>query len=117
MDDPDAPAVVWDHWVLFNLPADLLALPGDLPKVSQLASGATQGQHSWGKYGYGGPCPPQGPLHTYRLFVYAVDQSLDLPANATKQQLLAALEGHILAESSLTATYQRKEEDEGGGGM
>lgn len=115
MDDPDAPAEVWDHWVLFNLPPDLLALPEGRPKVSQLAGGAVQGRNSWGKYGYGGPCPPQGPPHTYRFFVYAVDQSLPLPVNPTKQQLLEALEGHILAEGSLTSTYQRMKEDDDGG--
>ena len=114
MDDPDVPAGVWDHWVVFNLPPDVLALPEGQAKVSQLAGGAVQGRNSWGKYGYGGPCPPQGPPHTYRFFVYAVDRSLTLPANATKQQLLAALEGHILAESALTATYQRMKEDDGG---
>ena len=116
MDDPDAPTGVWDHWVLFNLPRNLLTLPEDQPKVSQLGSGAIQGRNGWGRYGYGGPCPPQGPPHTYRFFVYAVDQSLTLPANATQQQLLAALEGHILVESALTGTCQRMKEDDGDSG-
>lgn len=116
MDDPDAPSGVWDHWVLFNLPRNLLTLPEDQPKVSQLGSGAIQGRNGWGRYGYGGPCPPQGPPHTYRFFVYAVDQSLTLPANATQQQLLAALEGHILVESALTGTCQRMKEDDGDSG-
>ena len=59
MDDPDAPGGVWDHWVAFNLPPDLLALPAGRPKVVQLASGAVQGRNSWGSSGYGGPARPR----------------------------------------------------------
>ncbi len=107
MDDPDAPGGTWVHWVLFNVPGDMPGLPEDQPTTPELPSGGVQGRNSWGNTGYGGPCPPEGRAHTYRFFLYAVDGALDLPAGATKQELLAALEGHILAESVLTGTYQR----------
>lgn len=102
LDDPDAPGGVFTHWTLFNLPSS----------VSELAEGAAseatleaqQGQTSWGKAGYGGPCPPSG-VHHYIFTLYAVDSLLDLPAGASKKQLLSALEGHILAQTELTGLY------------
>ena len=57
--------------------------------------------------GYGGPCPPAGPSHRYRFIIYALDQSLNLTAGASKQQVLNAMDGHILAQAQLTGTYQR----------
>ena len=107
MDEPDAPIGVWNHWVLFNIPSEITALPENQPKSAQLSNGAVQGRNSWGRTGYDGPCPPNGPAHTHRFFLYALDISLDLGSSANKQQLQNALSGHILAESLLTGTYQR----------
>ena len=108
MDDPDAPGpAAWTHWVLFDLPASQRSLPENLPTTAQLASGAIQGPTDFGTPGYGGPCPPPGPAHTYRFILYAVSGSLGLPASATKLQVLAALEGRILAQSLLTGTFGR----------
>ena len=118
MDDPDAAGRTWDHWVLFNLPFTERGLPEHQPTIAQLPNGSTQGQNSWRRTGYGGPCPPSGPAHTYRFIIYAVDRSLILPVGPTKFELQAALAGHILAESLLTATYQRPgtggDDDDGG---
>ena len=107
MDDPDAPVGVWDHWIAFNLPASLLELTEAQPKGYPLTAGGVKGKNSWGDSGYGGPCPPSGPAHTYRFILYAVDRSLDLDAGASKKEVLDALEGHVLAESLLTGTYGR----------
>ena len=71
--------------------------------------GGGQGRNTWGDIDYGGPCPPLGPAHTYRFNLYAVDGSLTLSAGASKQQLLSALTGRILAESLLTGTYQSQQ--------
>ncbi len=102
MDDPDAPAGTWDHWIVYDIP----------PEVTQLAEGAPppgrQGRNSWGRIGYGGPCPPPGPAHHYVFRIYALDiPSLGLPDGATKAQVLAAMEGHILAQATLVGTYGR----------
>jgi hypothetical protein len=105
MDDPDAPGGTWDHWVVFNIPSSSLELPEGQPKTPQLPSGASQGSNSWDEIGYGGPCPPAGPAHHYRFFLYALDRSLDLPTGASKVQVLDAMAEHILAESLLTGTY------------
>ena len=101
MDDPDAPAGTWVHWVLFNLPAG----------TSQLAQGknggGTEGKNDFNKIGYGGPCPPRGSTHRYYIKLYALDKSLDLKAGATKAQLESAMKGHILAQGQLIGVYGR----------
>jgi Raf kinase inhibitor-like YbhB/YbcL family protein len=107
MDDPDAPGGTWDHWVIFEIPAGSLELPEGRPATPRLPGGAIQGSNSWGETGYGGPCPPPGPAHVYRFFVYALDRSLDLPAGASKAAVLDAMAGHILAESLLAGSYGR----------
>jgi hypothetical protein len=63
MDDPDAPAGTWVHWVLYDLPADTKELSEGVAKQEQLPSGARQGRNDFGKVGYGGPCPPPGKPH------------------------------------------------------
>ena len=107
VDDPDAPGRVFTHWVLFNLPADSRELPEAVPTQPQLSSGALQGKNDFGKTGYGGPCPPPGRPHRYQFTLYALDQLLDLKSGASKQQVLEAMQGHILGQGQLTGTYQR----------
>ncbi|RME48616.1 MAG: YbhB/YbcL family Raf kinase inhibitor-like protein [Caldilineae bacterium] len=102
MDDPDAPVGVWDHWLLFNLPAGTRALP----EKATPPAGSVDGKNSWGRTGYGGPCPPRG-THRYFFKLYALDTSLNLPAGASKKDLLRAMEGHILAQAELMGTYAR----------
>ncbi len=107
VDDPDAPAGVWTHWVLFNLPADSRQLPEAIPSQNQLPSGALQGRNDFGSIGYGGPCPPPGGPHRYYFTLYALDQPLDLKAGASRRQVLDAMQGHILAQGQLMGTYER----------
>lgn len=106
MDDPDAPIGVWDHWVLFNLPAEIRSLPEAVPPDADLAQGGRHGRNSWKRLGYGGPCPPGG-THRYFFRLYALDTALNLPAGATKKDVLRAMEGHILAQAELMGTYRR----------
>jgi Raf kinase inhibitor-like YbhB/YbcL family protein len=107
MDDPDAPAGTWVHWVLYNLPASVRELPENLPKVEQLPDGARQGRNDFRKTGYGGPCPPKGPAHRYFFKLYALDTKLDLKAGATKADVEKAMQGHILAQGELVGRYGR----------
>jgi hypothetical protein len=106
MDDPDAPAGDWVHWIVFNLPPDAAGLPEDAPAGPRLPDGATQGANSWRRLGYGGPCPPSG-LHRYFFKLYALDAKLDLEPGASKKQLLKAMQGRVLEEASCMGTYQR----------
>ena len=107
MDDPDAPGRVFTHWVLFNLPTDSRELPEAVPVQAQLPDGSLQGKNDFRKNGYGGPCPPPGRPHRYQFTLYALDQLLDLEAGASKQQVIDAMQGHILAWGQLTGIYQR----------
>jgi Raf kinase inhibitor-like YbhB/YbcL family protein len=106
-DDPDAPGGTWVHWVLFNLPAETRELGKGVPTAETLPDGARQGRTDFGETGYGGPAPPKGPPHRYFFRLYALDVVLDLPAGATKAQLLEAMEGHVLAEGQLMGRYGR----------
>jgi Raf kinase inhibitor-like YbhB/YbcL family protein len=105
-DDPDAPIGTWVHWVLYNLPAESRALPEAVPGDADLPDGSRNGRSSWGRLGYGGPCPPGG-THRYFFKLYALDAVLDLGAGAGKEQLLKAMEGHILAQTEVMGVYRR----------
>lgn len=106
MDDPDAPVGVWDHWLLYNLPADARGLPAGIPAAPKLDDGSVHGKNSWGRTDYGGPCPPSGE-HRYFFKLYALDAPLDLAPGANKQTLLQAMDGHVLAEAELMGVYGR----------
>ena len=105
--DPDAPLRTWVHWVLYNLPADARALAEGVRRDAQLENGAVQGVNDFQLIGYGGPCPPPGPVHHYSFTLYALDTRLTLPPRATKAQVDGAMEGHILTSARLVGLYQR----------
>lgn len=107
VDDPDAPAGTWVHWVLYNLPAESRNLPQAVPPDAAMADGGKNGKNSWKRLGYGGPCPPGG-THRYFFKLYALDTVLELDDGPGKDQLAQAMEGHILAQTDLMGTYARK---------
>ena len=107
-DDPDAPAGTWVHWVIYNLPAAAPSLTENTPKSKALPGGAAQGRNSFRKIGYGGPSPPAGKAHRYFFKVYALDALLTPQDRPNKEELLAAMGGHILAQGQLMGTYQRQ---------
>jgi len=101
-DDPDAIPVaghVWDHWVLYNIPADTSS-------IAENSSAGTEGMTSFGKTCYGGPCPPNG-KHLYFFKLYALDTTIELPAGATKEQVEKVMKGHVLAQAELKEYYDR----------
>ena len=106
-DDPDAPAGTWVHWVLYDLPPNLRALPQNYPKTEQSADGLHQGLNDFRKIGYGGPCPPPGKPHRYYFKLYALDAKLNLKPGATKKDVEAAMKGHILAQGEYMGRYAR----------
>ena len=106
-DDPDAPGGTWTHWVYFNLPASVKALTENVPAEERPAVGGMQGANDFRKTGYGGPCPPSG-THRYFFKLYALDTALSLASGATKDQVLKAMQGHIVAEGQLIGTYSKR---------
>ncbi len=108
VDDPDAPAGTWDHWILFNLPADTTELPEGIFNRETLPNGALQGINSFGKTGYNGPSPPKGSKpHRYFFKLYALDIALPLSAKSKKVEVETAMHGHILAQAELMGQFSR----------
>ncbi|MCS7220107.1 MAG: YbhB/YbcL family Raf kinase inhibitor-like protein [Anaerolineae bacterium] len=107
-DDPDAPGHTFVHWVLYGIPPTAEGLPEGIPAMEVLPDGARQGMNDFQRIGYGGPCPPAGKPHRYVFKLYALDVELALAPGATAQDLMRAMEGHILAEGRLIGTYQRR---------
>lgn len=107
VEDPDAPAGVWTHWVVYNLPAQARSIDEDSPRRNELPRGGFQGLNSFGRIGYGGPCPPPGNAHRYIFRLYALDTVLSLQPGAEKQEVLAAARGHILREADLMGRFKR----------
>jgi Raf kinase inhibitor-like YbhB/YbcL family protein len=105
-DDPDAPVGTWVHWVVYDLPGSTTKLPENIPPERTLADGGKQGITDFRRIGYGGPCPPSG-THRYFFKLYALDTTVDLDPGATKDQLLKAIQEHILSEAQLMGKYRR----------
>jgi len=102
VDDPDAPAGTWVHWVVWNISPDTREV-----KEHAVPAGASQGMNDFRKRNYGGPCPPSG-THRYFFKLYALDTVLNLGADSTKAALERAMQGHILAQAELIGLYKRK---------
>lgn len=106
VDDPDAPAGTWVHWVLYDLPPAMRELPEGVPQDRQLPNGAAQGRNDFGKPGYNGPCPPRGPAHRYFFKLYALNSKANLRPLASKNDLERAMKGHVLAQAELVGKFQ-----------
>ncbi len=110
MDDPDAVEVagrIWVHWLIYNLPPRARSLSDGIPRQVVLPAGARQGDGDSGM-GYHGPCPPPGRTHTYSFRLYALDAFLPVDPVFTKESLVEAMQGHILATGELQGTYARR---------
>jgi Raf kinase inhibitor-like YbhB/YbcL family protein/uncharacterized protein (TIGR00297 family) len=107
-EDPDAPSGVFTHWVLYNLPPTLASLPEGLAKTVALTGVGTQGENSFHRTGYDGPCPPPGAPHRYYFRLYALDSAPTLPAGMTAASLRSkAIQGHTLGEAEWVGRYGR----------
>ena len=106
MEDPDSkkPPTPVVHWTVWNIPIEITSLPEGLQKQHRLLmpEGIRQGPTSTGKIGYMGPKPPKGDKeHHYHIQVFAIDSVLTLPAGADRDQLLNAMNGHVIAKGEL----------------
>ncbi len=102
MDDPDAPAGIWVHWVVWNIDPRTREI-----RENSVPSGAMQGVNDFRKRNYGGPCPPSG-THRYFFKLYALDTTLNLGPDTTKAALERAMKGHIVQQTELVGLYKRK---------
>ncbi|HSI49458.1 MAG TPA: YbhB/YbcL family Raf kinase inhibitor-like protein [Ideonella sp.] len=109
LEDPDAkPITPFVHWVAWNIPGTMTALPEGLQEQPRLTEpdGLLQGRNSRGSPGYYGPRPPVGdPPHHYHFQVFALDTMLSVPPGAERDEVLAAMKGHVLAKAELVGTF------------
>lgn len=98
VDDPDAPAGTWVHWVMWNIPVTKELKENEAPGL--------QGMNDFSKHRYNGPCPPSG-VHRYFYKVYALDDELNLPVSSDKADLERAMAPHVLAYGELVGRYSR----------
>lgn len=103
MEDPDAPAGVFVHWVAWAIDPAL----GELP-AETVPAGVMEGANGAGQTGYLGPCPPGGDeAHRYVFTLYALSEPLDLAEGASAEELRAAVEGTVRGVGMLTGRYAR----------
>jgi hypothetical protein len=96
------------HWMIFNIPGTATGLPGGVPAEAKLEDGAINAKNLRGGVGYMGPgAPPAGPYHHYTFELFALDTKLDLGPDATRDQVIAAMEGHILGKGVLEGRFHR----------
>jgi Raf kinase inhibitor-like YbhB/YbcL family protein len=103
VDDPDAPSGTFTHWAAYDIP----------PTTRSISRGQSVGReavNSFGKPGFGGPCPPKGHgVHHYRFKLYALDVTgFELPADASAEQVEAQAKRHEIGMAQITGTYERK---------
>jgi Raf kinase inhibitor-like YbhB/YbcL family protein len=106
VEDPDAPRKTWVHWVLYDLPPTARSLPEGVPPRQTVEGGGVHGVNDFGNLGYGGPCPPSG-THRYVFTLSALDGKLGLPARSTRDEVVAAMDGHTLGQARLVGRYTR----------
>ncbi len=101
VDDPDAPAGTWNHWLLWNIAPDTTSIEEGCPPPA-----ATAGKNDFGSTAYRGPAPPSG-THRYYFRLFALDARLDMPVGSSRAQLEGAMKGHIIASAWLMGRYKR----------
>ncbi|MCK5115824.1 MAG: YbhB/YbcL family Raf kinase inhibitor-like protein [Candidatus Aegiribacteria sp.] len=106
-EDPDAPAGIWVHWVIYNIPGESRMLEEGVSAEEQQEDGTLQGENSWGSIGYGGPAPPSG-KHRYIFTLYALEGQLHLDPGATAFELREAIEGQIIEKTEFVGEYTRE---------
>ena len=102
-------ATSWDpvHWMLWNIPAAARRVAENAPEGMKLADGTNQGKNFGGTYAYRGSNPPPGDVHHMIFDFYALDQQLALSPDATRADLMKAMDGHVIGRTVLIATYQK----------
>ena len=96
------------HWAIFDIPGDAKGLPGGVPNGAQ-ANGAKNIKNLGGGQGYMGPCPPAGHGdHHYTFELYALSAKLGLPETASRQELLDAMNGKVIAKGVYIGMFGQK---------
>jgi len=95
------------HWAAFNIPATTTALPEGVPNTATLPDGTVQPLNTGKKNGFMGPGARGNVYHHYTFQLYALDTKLDLGADATRAQIMSAMDGHVLGKAVLVGRFHR----------
>ncbi len=97
------------HWMIFNIPGNATELPQGVPAgKAELPDGAIQPKNTRGMPGFMGPgAPAAGPYHHYTFELFALDEKLSLGPDATRAEVLNAMNGHILGKAVLMCRFHR----------
>jgi hypothetical protein len=96
------------HWMVFNIPASVHQLPENMGNTAQMPDGTIQAKSLRGAVGFMGPgAPAAGPDHHYTFELFALDEKLDLGADATRAQVMDAMQGHILGKGVVVGRFHR----------
>jgi Raf kinase inhibitor-like YbhB/YbcL family protein len=96
------------HWMIFNIPGTARELPEGMPSTAQLPDGTIQAKNIRNNVGYMGPgAPPAGPHHHYTFELFALDTKLDLGPDASRADVLKAMNGHILGKGVVMGRFHR----------
>ncbi len=107
LEDIDSVKGVWSHWVLYDVPSNVNKLPEGVSPAKSLPWGGVQGRNDFDNIGYGGPCPSDGKAHRYVVRLYALDKRLELAPGKRREEVLEAIEGHVIDEAELMGRYMR----------
>jgi Raf kinase inhibitor-like YbhB/YbcL family protein len=102
VDDLDAVGGEVTHWLAYDIPPATTALPEG---VDATTLGGEEGTNSFGRLGYGGPCPPRQEMHRYEFHVFALNAPLAIRPGATRGAVDTAMSQHVLAEGVLVGTF------------
>ena len=106
MEDPDAPGGTFSHWVMYNIPPEVHEL-SNVSMEKNLDNGAIHGQNDFGKYGYGGPCPPHSEEHNYIFKLFAIKRKLKPEEGANREALLEAIKNNVIDKDEYAAKFKR----------
>jgi Raf kinase inhibitor-like YbhB/YbcL family protein len=106
VEDPDAPAGTFVHWVVYNIPPRTTRIDAGVKQDATMPGGGVQGRNDFGRLGYGGPCPPPGSPHHYHFRLFALNSQIT-PQSATGPGVEQAMQSHILASAEMVGTFER----------
>jgi Raf kinase inhibitor-like YbhB/YbcL family protein len=95
------------HWAAFNIPATVMSLPENVPGTATLPDGTIQPVNTGRKNGFMGMGARGNVYHHYTFQLYALDTKLSLGPDATRAQIMAAMDGHVLAKAVLVGRFHR----------
>lgn len=98
VDDASAPITPFIYWIVTGISDDTTDL-----QVGQLPLGATQALNSAGTARYDPPCP-QGSPHTYRITIYALDNTLTLPSGTSLEKAWSDIAADTIGRGRIPVT-------------